>query len=585
MKNISFLLFTILCLTFGLSTHAQQRDKMDIHLKSGKTISCFVDEVDSIKFVNATQDLEFIITINGEPGYNDIDFDVEPSDEEATYAVMVVDKEYCDQFESDEEIIEDDLNYFKMMAEKYSVSLEEFLEKAVLQTGKMNFKIDQLESNTSYYIYCYGLSGKGEPTSKMTKLQFTTNTPQKEDLSFEMESDIHGVEVDIKIKPSRNDIKYTYDILAAGAIIEGWPLERIYQEFINQYIYVGTAYGKTVEEVLAEITYEGEREVHFSLEENTEYIAFAMGVAPDGTINTEISQINVTTTEVLPSENKIEINISDIKPRSVKYTINTTNQDAYVFVMDPAVFWEGMSDEEILEGLMGYDLMSNIRMGGDENIAEGMNADTEYLALAFGYSAGKVTTDLVKVPFRTEPADISEANAKISFEKYFDRKEVAELYPEYEGDGVLVPVTVECSGDVDEYYYSIFINDMTDKDSYSDDMLIAALEYRGISGKESAVIAADYGVMTLLAVAKNKNGVYGPVYRELVTFTEDGVSPASEFTPEEKAKSAVRNINSVMNRQKTLVKHTAHNRKDFSKFISNIVTKDRALHTGKRIAK
>lgn len=585
MKNISFLLFTILCLTFGLSTHAQQRDKMDIHLKSGKTISCFVDEVDSIKFVNATQDLEFIITINGEPGYNDIDFDVEPSDEEATYAVMVVDKEYCDQFESDEEIIEDDLNYFKMMAEKYSVSLEEFLEKAVLQTGKMNFKIDQLESNTSYYIYCYGLSGKGEPTSKMTKLQFTTNTPQKEDLSFEMESDIHGVEVDIKIKPSRNDIKYTYDILAAGAIIEGWPLERIYQEFINQYIYVGTAYGKTVEEVLAEITYEGEREVHFSLEENTEYIAFAMGVAPDGTINTEISQINVTTTEVLPSENKIEINITDIKPRSVKYTINTTNQDAYVFVMDPAVFWEGMSDEEILEGLMGYDLMSNIRMGGDENIAEGMNADTEYLALAFGYSAGKVTTDLVKVPFRTEPADISEANAKISFEKYFDRKEVAELYPEYAGDGVLVPVTVECSGDVDEYYYSIFINDMTDKDSYSDDMLIAALEYRGISGKESAVIAADYGVMTLLAVAKNKNGVYGPVYRELVTFTEDGVSPASEFTPEEKAKSAVRNINSVMNRQKTLVKHTAHNRKDFSKFISNIVTKDRALHTGKRIAK
>lgn len=480
-------------------------------------------------------DLSFEISMD-EIGTTTASFTVKPSNDDDTYLAMVVEKDYFDSFGSEEAYFQDDLKYFETMAEKNGVSLQEYLEAVVLISGTQTIPLSKLTPETAYYVYCYGLTADAEKTTEIFKKEFTTEGTQKVEADFEISSVVKGTEVDLSVTPSNKDIRYISDVVASAAIVDGlFTIEDLYQEYINQYIYVWTAYGKSPQECLDEITLFGDQTLHYSLDENTEYIGFAIGVSEDAILNTELSQEKFTTTEVVPSDNKISISITDIAAHSFNYSVTTTNNDAYVLYADYSVNWKDMTDEEILAEVTKQDLLSYIFMGNTEGSFKDMDSDTEYIFMAFGYSAGKVTTDLVKNIFRTTPADKSEATVTASFDKYFDQTEVGALYPEYAGDGVLVPVTVTCSGDVAEYYYHIYMYDLSDKASYSDDMLISSLETRGITGKPSSVIVAGYGTMTLLAVGKNSEGVYGPVYRRVIDFTKEGISPASEFIPEQSA--------------------------------------------------
>ena len=83
-----------------------------------------------------------------------------------------------------------------------------------------------------------------------------------------------------------------------------------------------------------------------SLDAETDYVALACSVNPEGLINSEISSEEFTTGEVDPSDNIITLQISDINVNSAYLKSTVTNDDQYVIVLDKAEAWKGLSAEE-----------------------------------------------------------------------------------------------------------------------------------------------------------------------------------------------------------------------------------------------
>lgn len=69
---------------------------------------------------------------------------VVPPDPELTYVSMAVDKATWDSFDSYEEYIAYDIEYFQEQAAKRNLSYEEFLEKYVLKQGEGTYSAEDL---------------------------------------------------------------------------------------------------------------------------------------------------------------------------------------------------------------------------------------------------------------------------------------------------------------------------------------------------------------------------------------------------------------------------------------------------------
>ena len=93
----------------------------------------------------------------------------------------------------------------------------------------------------------------------------------------------------------------------------------------------------------------------------------------------------------------------------------------------------------------------------------------------------------------------------------------------------LFPVKVKVKGKCSAFYYEIYQNDLTDVDTYPDETFYARLQYEGCT-RESSTTAVKYNqYMTFVAMAYDTEGNVTRLYRDLLFFTPEGVSPAEEF--------------------------------------------------------
>ena len=86
---------------------------------------------------------------------------VVPPDPELTYVSMAVDKATWDSFDSYEEYIAYDMEYFQEQAAKRNLSYEEFLEKYVLKQGEGTYSAEDLSADSDYIVYAYGMDAAG----------------------------------------------------------------------------------------------------------------------------------------------------------------------------------------------------------------------------------------------------------------------------------------------------------------------------------------------------------------------------------------------------------------------------------------
>lgn len=140
---------------------------------------------------------------------------------------------------------------------------------------------------------------------------------------------------------------------------------------------------------------------------NTKYCMVFYGIEMvDGLpqVTTRPYIVHFQTEKVEASDMVIDIKVENCYVRVADVTITpSTNEEPYVatFLKKSDVPYN--DGNEIINWLLNFDLSSNTYRGTIKSNIVGLEPDTEYIALAFGYYGGVVTTELFRYDFKTDP--------------------------------------------------------------------------------------------------------------------------------------------------------------------------------------
>lgn len=236
-----------------------------------------------------------------------------------------------------------------------------------------------------------------------------TNGVKYEQLSegpFSIEiSNLHSSYCSVTVTPD-NDAEYVwYSAVTERYLKEYGSLDDLHgtiAKFINQTIidnegyreleslvYIGTV-NKTVE----------------GLAPSTRFIVFACHVDSNGEIISDIEAISAITPPITPSDNEFTITIEDISAVSAYLTIETTNDDRYVWMELPEDIYSGMNKEQLKQFLEKHytPFFASKARSGSQNYTfpDTLDPNTNYMIIVFGYDGG-MTTPLTTKIFRTLP--------------------------------------------------------------------------------------------------------------------------------------------------------------------------------------
>lgn len=465
---------------------------------------------------------------------------VTPSDDKVTYASMFVEKSFYDGLGgTDEALFDEVMRMYSEAAQGQGKTLEEYLSGGnVLASGKSEVSLTGMKTDTEYYVFAAGTSVKGEMTTGMSKMLFKTKAVDFIQMSFSMNISVDGPVVYMTVLPDNLVQRYVFDVVKSGSIDRQDILDT-YQQFINQTIRSYQQFGFTTEQAVEQISSQGYvYDYRMELDPEYAYYGFATAIREDGLLFSEPVVIEFTTESIVPSANEIGVSVTTLHARDAEYSVSVTNDDPYVVVAGKKSDWEGMSDTEIMNSILGQDFPPEPSSGPVTGKMDALSPETEYLILAFGTVAGYPTTDLVRCSFTTPAAELADIEFSLVVDKYFDGDEVEEVWPDlypYMSGKAVVPVTAKTVGDnLAGYHYHVFYGDLTDpqaSDYPSDEYIYSSLLNQGYTGP-GMTFYLDYDRdFTFVGFARDRDGNYGPVYRKVFRFTRDGVSPVDEFVP------------------------------------------------------
>ncbi|MBQ8366863.1 MAG: BACON domain-containing protein [Alistipes sp.] len=165
--------------------------------------------------------------------------------------------------------------------------------------------------------------------------------------------------------------------------------------------------------------------------------------------------------------------------------------------------------------------------------------ETEYRVFAVGidettgeFNTEVFFTDVIKTPAK----QVSEAYIEIPVGKYYYDFDLQELYPEeFAGaDGwAVLPLEVTTHGDVAEYYYDVYTDDLSDTTYPTDEEIILDLEINGNANKPLTMSYCYFDTtLTLIYFSKDTDDNFSPVTRKTFTLSSKGYSPAEDFDAE-----------------------------------------------------
>lgn len=365
---------------------------------------------------------------------------VVPEDKASTYITIVTEKSKYDSYKSEDECVQADMELIRKQAELKQKTFEEELED-YLNTGEFDETIGELEPETEYYAYAYGLSGSGTRTTAITGTAFSTGQLQMTDCKLDVELTQEYSEVTLRIVPSENDVKY----FAGYTDEDTWNDRYFYKDgafstqkwFSNEIAYYTVTQGKTLDYALEQLTFTGENTIKKDLEAKTKYHFFVFAVNDEGYIISDVQYFPIETGDKRPSVNVIELSVdpATITETSASVTITVSNpEDKYLFEYFEKSKVDGKTDDEILALIKAanfddydYKYYYNPAKGNAVRPLNYLEAGKTYVAFACGYNGGPVAplsrcefSTLAKEPFvdvTFEYAEINGVNALVVYNK------------------------------------------------------------------------------------------------------------------------------------------------------------------------
>lgn len=346
-----------------------------------------------------------------------------PSDKQTPYIVYMAEKDYIlgSQISTEEELFRDDYANFTSWAESAgATNLKKFMEQyEIYYTGDSYIGWTSMVPDREYVIYAYAIEFNEEGTdytlaSAVTHEVVILPTHIFSDIEFDVDITVDGPKATYEFEPINWDGKYYIDIYAEGDymyVAEGsTPDEAYCKQVANNWIGMINIYmqsGYSAEQLIDLMCLQGPdsySEVRLS---NTKYCMVFYGIEMvDGLpqVTTKPYIAHFQTEKVEASDMVVDIKVENCYVRVADVTITpSTNEEPYVatFLKKSDVPYN--DGNEIINWLLNFDLSGNTYRGTIKSNIVGLEPDTEYIALAFGYYGGVVTTELFRYDFKTDP--------------------------------------------------------------------------------------------------------------------------------------------------------------------------------------
>lgn len=468
-----------------------------------------------------------------------------PEDPLMTYISMVAEKSYIDSYESDAAYFNDELSFFKSSAEAAGIELSEYLAK-LLKQGEVSGPAYRLKPENDYYAYAYGMSADGQRLTPIYKTEFTTVAVERSNVELDISYVISGSKVTMTVTPSDPEQYYIFNVMAAQTVTGDNVLLEAAQSEIDQYIqYYEYLFGVPQDEAVKRFASKGTNSYTFDglLEQDTEYVGYAVALTRLGSICSDVVSKKFRTESDTQDENPIAITLANLTDQEVTVTTTTAITDHYVIGVDYAANWDGMNDEEILNRLVaGYQWQAKGGTGNGTFTFYSLTPQTRYSIFAFGYVNGVATTKLCRFDFTTNDAAHADITFRMEYDKYFDGTELAETvdaskFADARGKAVLpVRLITEGADACSEIYYGFYEGDYSDTEKWPDDTFMEELLDIGYWQSTNCFFLEYDKPYTMIGFGVTDNFAIGPMSRQVVRLSRDGVSPASEFDTAKSAK-------------------------------------------------
>ena len=401
----------------------------------------------------------------------------------------------------------------------------------------------ELNGNTEFYAYGCAVTDGGEIISDLVYTTFTTGPVEPSDNVLT----IHDVEVNtdrawFSVSTTNMD-QYAAFVLPAS-MVEGASDEELLDYYNN-----------LDSNVLVSYLHFGDYDGYVLLDEaDADYYILAFGYEY-GMFTTDVKREKIHTLPYDPNAKaEFELTIDKITHYRVKASLNVEPLSTLYYIDVCAA--DATAEEvkaEVVEAAQWYvdngyysNLADCFQVVGSKGSrpfeATGLYPETDYRIYVFGINeeTGEINTEVTFSEVFTTPAPkVSESHITINTDKYFDGFDIMALFPSEFGDAegwAVLPLEVEIDGDVVDYYYDVYVGDVTDITYPTDDEIILDLvQY----GKHNEPITYSYCYfyepLTLIYFSKDADDNNSAVTRVPMYLDPENCTDASEFpfTPAE----------------------------------------------------
>ena len=398
----------------------------------------------------------------------------------------------------------------------------------------MDFGYFELKANTDYVLFASKWTEDCKLTGPVSTFKHKSQPidPSDNKLTLKMEN-ITQSSADAVVTTTNSD-PYTV-INVKSDEIDGMTDEEIFEFVSTKYDYI-----------ISEYIFNGDKRRNYGrMRPDRDYTFLSFGYKAKTMTTPDMQKASIKTLPAGdPKDCTFEFKVDPDVDNAFVEIIPSDKGQFYFWLVYPADYTAENAKSYItsyIEGAYENDFAVfaswELSLGDDATTAWDLYPNTEYKvgAVIMDYDTGEFLSDVFfSEPFITPIKEYANIQFEWTYGPYYDIGELVmagqtqfnELLTK--GDA-LMPLQVKIIGDYSAFYYEIYANDLSDTEKYTDETFYARLEYEGVSRTKNNAIVKYDTPMTLVALAYDTNGVPTKLYRDVLRFTQDSASPASEF--------------------------------------------------------
>ena len=354
-----------------------------------------------------------------------------PLEYSGNYIFFVMDKKTVSKYLLDkdglDELYQGDLSWVQSVAESNNMTLEECLKHApqfyTMDGDETEMDYTDLDYDTDYIAYCYGLSLDGKRLTDFTMAEFSTSIVETSDITFEATvTDITKSSANITITPS-NDSDYYFWTYISEMDYSQYSLEEIMSNMISNIKSNVEDWGISI---TSYIHTGSSSDAPTDLWSGTRYYIVAWGMDYAGTPTTKPKEVAsfVTESEPVLDDCRFTLTLLQKKPEDIKIRVEPTkNSTRYYVAFVEESKCKGYNDRQMAQRIVnmeasrledGYYLENNNwealtytgtkEFWGNIDLYWNFLPEHNYQIYVFGVDNGTITTAIDRLDVTTEPA-------------------------------------------------------------------------------------------------------------------------------------------------------------------------------------